>query len=400
MNKNNFNRQALLVFTHVAALVTGLGAMSGVAVAQSQKAQVTPKAVAPPSSIVKPATPTAQLLVPSVIGLHVAEATERLARFTVQTKSVPSVRAPGTVIAQDPQPTPRPAKSVVILDVSDGSRVLVPNVGGRREADARARLTTNDLVVRVESREADQTPGTIVEQNPPPGTEVDRPSTVELAVSTGLGLPKVVGESIDEARRQLARFTVEFSIIESAELERSVVSQDPSAGARVPAGTRVRLVVSDGSMVAVPDLQSTTLETARAMLRDAGLVIAVRGGPDVGVAVVKAQSPVARNVVKRGTQVDLETRAPVAWTVTGLAALSLLIAAGIWQWRRAPRTPVPQAQPAELPHLIPPSVRATVDLDKPESHIGSVELAGPPVRLAVGLENEQSSLRTTSGDPQ
>ena len=402
--KNNTRRWAFGFLVRFVVLANGALCALSVADAQqpnAQKAPGVPKAVAPPASIVKPPSPAALIAVPPVIGMTAAEATERLGRFTVQARSVPSVRANGMVIDQSPpSPTLRPARSVVTIDVSDGSRVLVPSVSGRREADARARLTTNDLVARIEAREADQAPGIIVEQRPAAGTEVDRQSAVELSVSTGLGVPKVVGESLDEARRRLARFTVEFAIVESAELDRSVVTQEPAAGARVAAGTRVRLQVSDGSMVAVPDLQSGTLDAARTALRDAGLIAAVRGGPDVAVAVVKVQSPAARSLVKRGTQVDLETRAPIAWTATGLIALTLLVAAGIWQWRRTPRLVAPPEPQAELAHIVPPSVRATVQIAASDSRIDGAELAGPPARIAVRLEKEQSTVRTVSGEPQ
>jgi beta-lactam-binding protein with PASTA domain len=277
--------------------------------------------------------------VPSVIGLRVTEALQRLERFSPRQRSVPSFRTAGEVIDQDPRaPAQRAAGSVVVIDVSDGSRVLVPRVSGRSEADARARLATNDLVAEMVPQEADRAPGLVVSQEPPEGSAVDRRSRVRLIVSTGLALPKGVGESLDEARRRLAGFEVEASEVPSAEGKGMVVEQDPPASSRVAAGARVRLGVSDGSLVAVPDLQSTTLSHARTTLKDAGLALVVSSGPDTANAVVKSQRPEARTVVKRGGSVEIAVRPPTWWIAGVLGVLALAAGYFVWLWRRVPAT--------------------------------------------------------------
>lgn len=277
--------------------------------------------------------------VPSVIGLPVSEALQRLAGFSPRQRTVPSFRAAGEVINQDPRaPAQRAAGSVVVIDVSDGSRVLVPRVGGRVEADARARLATNDLAVEVVPQESDRAPGLVVAQDPPEGSEVDRKSRVRLSVSTGLALPKAVGETLDEARRRLTGFEVEVSEVASADIKGAVVGQEPAAASRIAAGARVRLAVSDGTMVAVPDLQSATLGQARTALQDAGLMLVLRSGPDTANAVVKAQQPPARSVVKRGSSVGVEVRPPTWWIAGVLGVLALAAGYFVWLWRRVPAT--------------------------------------------------------------
>jgi beta-lactam-binding protein with PASTA domain len=277
--------------------------------------------------------------VPSVIGLRVNEALPRLAQFTPRQRSVPSFRTAGEVVDQNPRaPAQRAAGSVVVIDVSDGSRVLVPRVSGRGEADARARLATNGLDAEVVPQESDRAPGLVVSQDPPEGSEVDRRSRVRLGVSKGLALPKGVGESLDEARRRLAGFEVDVSEVASAELKGIVVEQEPPAASRVAAGARVRLGVSDGSLVAVPDLQSTTLGQARTTLRDAGLALVLSSGPDTANAVVKTQRPAARTVVKRGGSVEIAVRPPTWWIVGVLGVLALVAGYFVWLWRRVPVT--------------------------------------------------------------
>jgi beta-lactam-binding protein with PASTA domain len=293
--------------------------------------------------------------VPSVIGLPVTEALQRLARFSPRQRSVPSFRTVGEVIDQDPRaPAQRPAGSVVVIDVSDGSRVLVPRVSGRSEADARARLATNDLVAEMVPQESDRTPGLVVSQEPQEGSAVDRRSRVRLIVSTGLALPKGVGESLDEARRRLVGFEVDVAEVASAELKGTVVEQEPAAASRVAAGARVRLGVSDGSLVAVPDLQSTTLGQARTTLKDAGLALVLGSGPDTANAVVKSQRPEARTVVKRGGTVEIAVRPPTWWIVGVLAVLALAAGYFVWLWRRVPVTDAQEIAPP-APETRPPS---------------------------------------------
>jgi beta-lactam-binding protein with PASTA domain len=284
--------------------------------------------------------------VPSVIGLPVTEALERLARFSPRQRSVPSFRKAGEVIDQDPRaPAQRAAGSVVVIDVSDGSRVLVPRVSGRAEADARARLATNDLVAESVPQESERAPGLVVSQDPPEASEVDRGSRVRLIVSTGLALPKGVGETLDEARRRLAVFEIDVAEVSSAEPKGIVVEQTPSVATRVAAGSRVRLGVSDGSLVAVPDLKSATLAQARTTLQDAGLALVLRSWPDTANAIVKAQQPAARTVIKRGSSVEIEVRPPTWWIAAVLGVLALVALYFGWLWRRVPVIEAPTDAP-------------------------------------------------------
>lgn len=283
------------------------------------------------------AGPQAGSVVPSVIGLPVNEALARLSRFSPRTRSVPSFRKAGEVIDQDPRPpAQRAAGGIVTIDVSDGSRVLVPRLAGRTEADARARLAANSLVADPVPQESEKAPGLVVATEPAEGSEVDRQSRIRLFVSTGLALPKAVGESLGEARRRMSDFVIEAEETPSAELKGIVVEQDPPAAARVAAGARVRLKVSDGSLVLVPDLLSVTLAQARTALQEAGLAHALRSGPDTAGAVVRGQQPAAREVVPRGTRIEIDVRPPAWWIVAVLGVLAAAAGYFVWLWRRVP----------------------------------------------------------------
>ena len=71
------------------------------------------------------------------------------------------------------------------------------------------------------------------------------PSVPSTAAS--LAVPNVVGQSFDEARRRLARFTLQRSYRAAAEPGGTVLAQSPIGPATLPAGAAVTLVLSDGS---------------------------------------------------------------------------------------------------------------------------------------------------------
>lgn len=365
--------------------VLRLAVLLAVSIASSiASGQYAPPQGVRPAAPLQRVTPTRPLLfVPSVIGSNADTAQERLRQFRVERREVPSVRSAGVVVGQEPRaPEQRPAGSLVRIDVSDGSRVLVPPVRQRKLADARARMTANNLAVAVVETEGDEVPGVVAAQNPVEGSEVARGSTIELIVSTGLAVPSVKGESLEEALRRLTRFKVQFTEIESGELKGTVVEQDPAATTRAAAGSRVVLDVSDGTRIAVPDLQSTTLEFARSSVREAGLAIALRNWPDHPDAIVKAQAPAARTVVRRGTVVELEVRPPTSWAI-GAGAVLLLMAGYVgWLWRRpAPArqaaSPVPATPSADRSDATATApLRAEVEQGPQVSGVDSVESSG------------------------
>lgn len=361
------------------ALLLAIGSGASGSLAQYTSPQQPGPQFAPPSRTTAART---LLFVPPVIGSSVDTAIERLRPFRVERRDVPSVRAAGVVVDQEPRaPAQRAAGALVRIDVSDGSRVLVPPVRQRKLDDARARLTTNNLAASVVERESDDAPGMVAAQNPAEGTEVVRGSVVELIVSTGIAIPGVTGETLEEALRRLARFKVQFSEVESSELKGVVVAQDPRATARIASGARVVLEVSDGTRVAVPDLQSTTLAFARENLQEAGLAIVVRNWPAHADAIVKAQSPAARTVVRRGTAVELEVRPPTSWVVAAGAAMLLVAGYVGWLWKRplVARTPASPTPSSVSTGTTTASVGAEFERGPPASasRVNGVESGGP-----------------------
>jgi beta-lactam-binding protein with PASTA domain len=95
--------------------------------------------------------------------------------------------------------------------------------------------------------------GTILQQQPLPGTEISGPTVLDLVVSRGpertmIKVPDLVGLPLDDALEQLkpVRGAFVFSIRElrSGERPESVVAQSPAGQAVVPVNTRLDIVVS------------------------------------------------------------------------------------------------------------------------------------------------------------
>lgn len=86
------------------------------------------------------------------------------------------------------------------------------------------------------------------------------PSGAKTASSVVAPVPRVVGLSFDDARERLAGFTLRRSYVPSAEPGGTVLEQQPAPPARLPAGTIVRVVLSDGTLRPTPRVAATEID--------------------------------------------------------------------------------------------------------------------------------------------
>ena len=126
-----------------------------------------------------------------------------------------------------------------------------------------------------------------------------------------LTVPHVVGQSFDDARHRLARFTLQRTYRAAAEPGGTVLAQSPMAPATVPAGAPVTLVLSDGSLVKVPNVMQLNINDARQRLqKDVDLKaqpVVVTSEQRVGTVI--GQEPSDGTLVKRGGIVRLQVSA-------------------------------------------------------------------------------------------
>jgi cell division protein FtsB len=130
-------------------------------------------------------TPTPPTTVPDLRGLSLADAREKLshAQLTVTQRVQEGRSDPGKVLYQDPIPGTRvPVGSSVIVYIAP---VMVPAITGLTVAAARERVRAVGLVVIQKQQDGRATPGTILYQDPTPGTRLPAGAPVILYVSTG-----------------------------------------------------------------------------------------------------------------------------------------------------------------------------------------------------------------------
>lgn len=292
---------------------------------------------------------------PDVVGMELDPAVRRMEAVGLEVERVVTVTsdAPeGTVVVQRPgRGTLVPPGSGVALAVAQGpaARIAMPDLVGGTLADGEAELAAARLRIAGVSREPSQAPvGTVVRQSPPPGTEVEPGSPVDLAVSEGTGVPEavavpaVVGLEMEGARGALEEAGFALGPVDGVSSDApagSVVDQWPPGGALAVAGTEVRIRVSSGTgaepvSVPVPEVVGMVRAAAAAELATAGLQAV--GADDPGARVAE-QFPAAGTAVPPGTPVllTLQAQAPApltwlrGWAVWGLpvgiAALLVLL---------------------------------------------------------------------------
>jgi eukaryotic-like serine/threonine-protein kinase len=203
----------------------------------------------------------ARVRVPDVTGQTEDAAIQELeaAGFAVRTESEFSRREEaGRVFDQRPAPGQRLEEgAAVTIFVSRGvQQVQVPGVIGLSQEEAESAIVAEGLEVgEVSTDFSDQPEGTVIAQDPAPGTEVDRGSAVSLVVSEGpatVAVPDVLCQDKASARAEVQGEELEYSEggkTFSDECDGAVgviIEQNPAPGTQVAPGTTVTVIVSRG----------------------------------------------------------------------------------------------------------------------------------------------------------
>jgi beta-lactam-binding protein with PASTA domain len=291
--------------------------------------------------------------------------------------------------------------------------VGVPNVTGQpveRAVERLQRVGLEPVVVEL----ADIEPGRVADQDPAPGTRVERGSPVELHVGVLVPIetrvPDVSGWPIDRAMQALQ--TVYAVRVEETrggpDDEGLVLHTQPRAGQRLTFRGELTLFVGTSvTLVRVPRLEGRSLEDAQSVLIARGLrplpvFVAARGVP---AWVVLDQRPPAGSELEVGGEVEMSIALPTGrWTevrmpsVFGLqeaAAVRILEAVGL----RVDVTHAPADFPEGRVFQQSPDARTSV---RPGSVARLVVAERPPRRWrpdgvrvpeVVGLDAAEAHLR-------
>jgi serine/threonine-protein kinase len=219
---------------------------------------------------------------PDVTGRSFADAQQQLQAIgmVVQRTDQLNTTVPiGAVITQNPPGgSSVSAGSVVMLTVSLGANVNVPDVVGQKFDSADGQLKILGLQVnRVDQNSNAINKDFVISQDPKAGTPAPVGGTVTLTVSAGQGVsvPDVVSHRFDDAKKEIEALGLKVgSVSQSSEVfnEGFVISQNPLAGAKVDPGSTVTLTVSTGGvLVELPDLKGKDFNVAREILQDLDL---------------------------------------------------------------------------------------------------------------------------------
>ena len=167
-------------------------------------------------------------------------------------------------------------------DVPSVSRII-PDVSGMTYERAAQELGSMDLIAfRVDQADGDVASGNVIRTDPDAGEAVNPGYQVKVYVSTGQELstvPVLEGLGQEAAAQALADAGLALGTTtqrNDPNLQAgTVISADQRAGAEIPKGTAVNLVVASGR-VAINDVSGYTVEAAQRQLEDLGLVVATQ----------------------------------------------------------------------------------------------------------------------------
>jgi serine/threonine-protein kinase len=212
--------------------------------------------------------------------------------------------------------------TALIMNQRGNAKVLVPDLKGKSQAVAEAQVRQAGLIPLTGDPVQTTTcqKGTVVSQDPPPNSELEKKRNVTLNVCTGpaaVTIPRgLVGSQFESASERLddLKLTVKRVNIDSGEPEGQVTKVTPDEGSQVAENSEVTLEVSRGNVSEVPGVLTLTKDQAVQALRDAGYKVKVVDGVEVPAdqaGKVSAQNPKKGTQLAKGKTVTIEVDVPL-----------------------------------------------------------------------------------------
>jgi beta-lactam-binding protein with PASTA domain len=253
--------------------------------------------------------------VPAVVGMEVAEAKATLENSGLKATEATNAET-GKVTAQSPQAGEKVAKNAeVALTVEEPEALVeVPEVVKQLVSDATQKLTDAGFTVVATGTEIVEglQPNQVVSQKPGGGEKAALGSPVELTVAAErlVEVPDVRFNPIAIAREKLQAAGLKSDeqtpeLADASVPPGSVKSQNPAAGAKVPANSAVTLVVAD-TPTQVPSIVGRRVAEAQLLLQRQQLEMVVFGSfneSNAATVLVQSQTPAAGTNVAKGSKV-------------------------------------------------------------------------------------------------
>jgi serine/threonine-protein kinase len=205
----------------------------------------------------------------------------------------------------------------VSVVVSSGPGIVaLPNVNGKKSAEATKILREKGFQPTVHSQSSDSVEdGVVISTDPAAGIEVQVGSPVTVLVSSGpkeVSVPEVTGEAQADATATLAAAGLKVAVSKREVAEPAagtVISQSPAAGSRLKLGDKVTIVTAQAlKQVVAPSVAGQSEAQAQATLNGAGFASrsvsrTVTDPSKVGIVV--QQSPEAGRKLTPGATVTI-----------------------------------------------------------------------------------------------
>ncbi|MDN0199287.1 Stk1 family PASTA domain-containing Ser/Thr kinase [Streptomyces sp. S.PNR 29] len=263
--------------------------------------------------------------VPNLVGQKLADGKKLLTNSDLKVGSVTEKpcesQSKGNICDQDPDfKTEVKKNSTVNLVVSAGApKVTVPSVIGLSLDDATTKLTADDyqFKIKTEERESTDEAGTVLDQDPIKGKEVEKGSTITLTIAKAVEkstVPDVSGKSCDEAKAQMSANELVGTCVDvetdDPNLVGKVIGTNPAANTQVDKNSSVNIQIGkapENQQTQVPNIQGQKLKDAKKLIEDAGLQVGNIAGSQNDDAVVVSSNPGQGSTVERDSRVDLIT---------------------------------------------------------------------------------------------
>ena len=203
---------------------------------------------------------------------------------------------------------------------TNGGDVNTPNVVGLSLTDARAMLAAKGLrlgkITQAYDNSGKFAAGEVLSQSPQADILLSKGQSVDVVLSLGVHMVVVpnnlIGLTQDEAKRALVAVGLKVGQVipqSSNQPAGQVLDTNPRAGAQVPIGSGVQLIVSNGK-VAVPKVVGQTVAQATQTLEQAGFQVRLNPDTSPQNAHVVSQDPPSGAFAAYGSTVNLQTDAP------------------------------------------------------------------------------------------
>jgi beta-lactam-binding protein with PASTA domain/tRNA A-37 threonylcarbamoyl transferase component Bud32 len=282
-----------------------------------------------------------QILMPNLSGVDPKSALAALTSLGLDPKMGMPVHSPirqGLVAHTSPAVGSPIAKgaTVIVFPSSGPSLIAVPNIVAATLDQARSLIAKLGLKLSVNIVPSVDIPArTVIDQDPPGGTNAQPGSTVTIDVSGGpstVAVPNLVGTSLDDARAALEQTGLALGNVAYASVQDTspgtIIGQHPDANSQAPEGSSVDVVIAQApaspqpqasavagspspaasvSSVSVPNVVGMTLSDAESALGSAGLVVSqvsILPGSPPNAKVVRTNPP-AGSSVPQGTAVTI-----------------------------------------------------------------------------------------------